>query len=117
MKLHLFTSLLLACYVTFAGAADNEQNMIKKALSGDHQTQRNLAYSYSMGWGKSGDNDFIPLDAIRACAWRKVILLTNQKKADSTDYANESIDCNNVHPTENKDVWGVVWMIVNKLPH
>ncbi|OVZ94878.1 hypothetical protein CBW58_02055 [Yersinia frederiksenii] len=115
MKRHLFFILLLAGYASSVSAVNNEPDMIKKALSGDYQTQRNLAYSYSAGWGKSGDSDFIPQDPIRACAWRKVILLKNQKKADSTDYANESIDCNQIHPTENKDVWKVVWMIVNNL--
>ena len=117
MKNLVLPTLFSLCCIASAGAADNELSLAKKALSGDYQAQRNLAYGYVHGWGKNGDVDFIPQDTIRACAWRKVILLANQKTADSSDYVNESVDCQKVAAVDNHDVWKLVWTIINSLPH
>ncbi|EPI4979077.1 hypothetical protein ACS6VG_000941 [Raoultella planticola] len=116
MKNILLTILFFYGLLTSAMvSAEGELSLANKALTGDYQAQRNLAYSYANGWGKSGENDYIPQDAVRACAWRKVILLSNSQKANSTDYSSESIDCKNVLPTENQQVWNLVWTIVNSL--
>ncbi|WP_258316979.1 hypothetical protein [Klebsiella variicola] len=104
-------SLLVAA----SSMAESQEDMVKKALSGDYQSQRDLAYSYANGWGKSSDKDFIPQDAIRACAWRKVLLLSNVHKAEMNDYVNESIDCKEIPPTKNQEVWKLVWTILNSM--
>ncbi|TKI08646.1 hypothetical protein [Martelella alba] len=111
--------LISSCLVFSVHAASNfELGLAQKALSGDYQSQRNLAFIYGQekGQGNPGDKDYVPQDDIRACAWRKVILMSNAKIADSTDYANESIDCKKVSPTDNPQVWNVVWKALNALP-
>ena len=96
-------------------SATSTKDLVTKSFAGDYQSQRNLAFSYQNGWGSASDEDYIAPDLIQSCAWRKVILLTNAKKSDSTDYANESIDCKNVHPTENQKVWTEVRLIISKM--
>lgn len=108
----------LSVFISFMTSANNdvsEQSMINASLRGDYQIQRNLAFSYRNGWGETSDIDYVPKDVIRSCAWRKIILLTNTKKADTTDYANESIDCKDVHPTNNVEVWSIVYGILNTM--
>lgn len=114
MRKSLF--ILLMC-TGFTASANNMSQLetVNKALTGDYQTQRNLAYNYSNGWGSQGDVDFFPKSPIHACAWRKVILLTNTDRINNNDYSNESIDCKNVHPTENKEVWSLVFGILQKM--
>lgn len=94
--------------------ASTESELFKKSLKGDYQAQRNLAYSYQSGWGSPSDKDYIKPDPIQACAWRKVILLTNPNKSDLTDYANESNECKKVQATDNVKVWSDVRKILAK---
>lgn len=112
--------LLLTAFLTFSSLASSNYELgeAKKALSGDYQTQRNLAFDYGQAESgkKSDDAEYVPHDDIRACAWRKVILLSHQKKADLTDYANESIDCKKVDAVDNQKVWELVWTILKHLP-
>lgn len=110
-------SLIIAA-IAFApviATANGANELVAKSIAGDYQAQRNLAYSYQNGWGSSSDGDYIAPNPVQACAWRKVILLTNAKKSDSTDYANESIDCKSVHPNENQKVWMEVRGIISKM--
>lgn len=112
--------ILLTIFFALPSIASSnyELEQAKKALSGDYQTQRNLAYDYgqAQGRGTPGDAEYIPHDDIRACAWRKVILLSHQTQADSTDYANEAIDCKKVSAVDNQEVWKLVWTILKHLP-
>lgn len=57
----------------------------KKALAGDYQAQRNLAYS--LGHEQ-------PTNAMQACAWRIVILGSGSAEVDDSDLANKRLDCN-----------------------
>jgi hypothetical protein len=57
----------------------------KKALAGDYQAQRNLAYSL-------GHDE--PTNAMQACAWRLVILGSGSEQVDDTDLSNKRVDCN-----------------------
>lgn len=114
MRKILFIFLM---FIGFTASANDkgQLEMVNKALTGDYQTQRNLAFNYSNGWGSQGEADFFPKSPVHACAWRKVILLTNTEKSDNSDYGNESIDCKNVHPTDNKAVWTLVFGILQKM--
>jgi len=57
----------------------------KKALAGDYQAQRNLAYSL-------GHDE--PTNTMQACAWRIVILGSGSAEVDDSDLANKRLDCN-----------------------
>ncbi|ECG1391428.1 TPA_asm: hypothetical protein GNB58_003843 [Salmonella enterica subsp. houtenae serovar 45:g,z51:-] len=104
----LLTSLFVMSSQTLA-APQSEIDAIKKAVESGYQSQRNLAFEYSRGWGDAGDSDYVPKDIIKSCAWRKIIVLSNHEKLDVTDYSNESIDCKNVHPVDNEKVWQLVF--------
>lgn len=59
----------------------------KKALSGDYQSQRNLAYYLTTG------EEGVKADPVMACAWRIVILKSNHQQADASDTGNKQFDC------------------------
>ncbi|MCE9939945.1 hypothetical protein [Serratia liquefaciens] len=106
--------LWLLCIFSVNVYSATEKDMISKSISGDYDTQRDLAYSYSTGWGKQGDNDYVPLNPVYACAWRKVIILTNTSKIGDSDYNNESIDCKKVPSNANGTVWKVVFAVLQE---
>ena len=56
----------------------------KKALSGDYQAQRNLAYL--LGHEQ-------PTNTMQACAWRIVILGSGSEEVDDSDLMNKRADC------------------------
>ncbi len=60
----------------------------EKAMHGDYQAQRNLAYGYS-SWPYPGQDK----NQILACAWRMVILKSGNERVDSTDVSNRKVDC------------------------
>lgn len=121
MKKYLAVVFLLMCSSAVA-ASTYESKLMKSALKGDYQSQRNLAYAYGAGSSVSNpeSEDFVQQDSTRACAWRKVILLSQPAKADLTDYSNESVDCQKVHAVDNQNVWVEVrkaMSIINKKTH
>lgn len=59
----------------------------KKALAGDYQSQRNLAYYLTTG------EEGVKADPVMACAWRIVILKSNHPQADASDAGNKQFDC------------------------
>lgn len=59
----------------------------KKALTGDYQSQRNLAYYLTTG------EEGVKADPVMACAWRIVILKSNHPQADASDTGNKQFDC------------------------
>ena len=59
-----------------------------KAMQGDYQAQRNLAFGYS-SMPYSGQE----VNKISACAWRIVIIESASDRVDSTDVSNYEIDC------------------------
>ncbi len=59
-----------------------------KALAGVYQYQRNIAWCYTDGcYGVE------PIDDVKACAWRMVILAAKHPKADASDAENVDFDC------------------------
>lgn len=73
--------------LAFSAAHANESTAAikKKALAGDYQAQRNLAFGYSDQFSDQKKNPVL------ACAWRMVILTTDQ--ADETDMSNYNVYC------------------------
>jgi len=59
----------------------------KKALAGDYQSQRNLAYYLTTG------EEGVKADPVMACAWRIVILKSGHSQADTSDTSNKQFDC------------------------
>ncbi|CNK22906.1 Uncharacterised protein [Yersinia frederiksenii] len=114
MKKYLCMGLILACSATTY--AESEIDIVQQALKGDYQTQRNLAYSYKQGSGVQGDSGYIPQSAIHACAWRKIIILSNPSKIDDGDFGNEAVDCKAVDVVDNKNVWLIVFTALRSIP-
>ena len=59
-----------------------------RATAGTYQNQRNIAWCYS-----DGCDGVEPIDDIKACAWRLVIVAAKHPKADASDAENVEIDC------------------------
>ncbi|PNG49197.1 MULTISPECIES: hypothetical protein [unclassified Variovorax] len=57
-------------------------------MTGDYQAQRNVAY-----WLSGGNAGAPPLDPIRACAWRYVILASGNRQVDDSDVSNKQLYC------------------------
>jgi hypothetical protein len=69
-------------------AAETEAaGLEKKALAGDYQAQRNLAYYLTTG------EEGVKADPVMACAWRIVILKSGHSQADASDTGNKQFDC------------------------
>ena len=60
----------------------------QRALTGDYQSQRNIAWCFIDGcYGVE------PIDDVRACAWRLVIAAAKHPKSDASDVENVRFDC------------------------
>jgi hypothetical protein len=70
-----------------AGAESEAAGLEKKALAGDYQAQRNLAYYLITG------EEGVKADHVMACAWRIVILKSGHSQADASDTSNKQFDC------------------------
>lgn len=70
-----------------AGAKSEAAGLEKKALAGDYQAQRNLAYYLTTG------EEGVKADPVMACAWRIVILKSGHPQADASDTGNKQFDC------------------------
>lgn len=62
----------------------SRETLEKKALRGDYQAQRNLAYSLG--------HEF-PISKLQSCAWRIVILNSGSSDVDDSDVENRYADC------------------------
>jgi hypothetical protein len=59
-----------------------------KAMTGDYQSQRNIAWCHVDGcYGVE------PIDDVKACAWRLVIAAAKHPRSDASDVDNVRIDC------------------------
>ncbi|AWX14252.1 hypothetical protein CEP49_06660 [Mergibacter septicus] len=96
----LLTAIFIAL-ISVPGFAMTEsaKNEITKALTGDYQAMRNVAFSMK---NASFGHDRNP---IAGCAFRRLILLVHSEKADSVDYNNEYIDCRALSLAENERSW------------
>lgn len=61
---------------------------MERALAGDYQSQRNIAWCYV-----DGCDGVEPIDDVKACAWRWVLFSAKHPKADESDAANVEADC------------------------
>lgn len=78
-----------------SGCAFNRQMFLEqypKALRGDYQSQRNVAYLLSGAVTPPADNP-VQTNTLQACAWRLVILKSGHAQAGSGDVGNRNVDC------------------------
>ncbi|MFM8444140.1 MAG: hypothetical protein ACKN9W_12485 [Methylococcus sp.] len=89
MKLIFRACILFVVAIVDAIASPKEYEALeKKALSGDYQAQRNVAY-----WLSGGNNGVPPINEVLACAWRIVILKSGSPSVDSSDVSNKKLYC------------------------
>ena len=68
-----------------------------RAMSGDYQSQRNIAWCFVDGcYGVE------PIDDVRACAWRLVIASAKAPQSDASDPDNVRIDCDQALTPEDR---------------
>lgn len=67
--------------------AQTEDELKSKALSGDYQAQRNLAYGFATG------DQGIKIDHAAACAWYLLILRSDSSRLDVSDVGNVATHC------------------------
>lgn len=87
MKRVISSILLVACATAWANSTQFEQASAK-AMAGDYQAQRNLAFGYS-----SSPYEGQQKNSLLACAWRLVILNSGSPKVDDTDVSNKQLYC------------------------
>ncbi len=87
-KLLISTAILLAASIVSASSLQEYEALEKKAMAGDYQAQRNIAY-----WLTGGNNGAPPLNPILGCAWRLVILKSGSTSVDSGDISNKQLYC------------------------
>ncbi|WP_265216116.1 hypothetical protein [Herbaspirillum lusitanum] len=71
-----------------AHALEAQDALGKKALAGDYQAQRNLAYSYVSP--RNGEM----LNPVMGCAWYLTILNSGSPKVNQGDAGNVEVYCN-----------------------
>ncbi|WP_038906867.1 hypothetical protein [Dickeya oryzae] len=114
MKCGTLNAIILGCITLSASALanfkpeGNEKSAIAEAIKDGYQTQRNLAFNYRTGRGKPGGADYIPKDMVKACAWRKILLISNPGKVDGSDPTNERYECSKLNFKQDEDVWRIV---------
>ncbi|HII3245104.1 hypothetical protein [Enterobacter roggenkampii] len=86
-----------------------ENDFISAAIKDGYQTQRNLAFAYQTGSSKTGGYDFIKKNETKSCAWRKILLVSNPDKMNSTDPMNERQSCRNLDFKQDEEVWKIVY--------
>ncbi|MCK6435989.1 hypothetical protein [Rivihabitans pingtungensis] len=91
MKNHGISALLAVMATLFSTVAVAEESLAtveRKALHGDYQAQRNLAYGYA-AWPYQGQSK----DPVLACAWYLVVLNSGSPKVGPGDLGNVSVYC------------------------
>lgn len=68
-----------------------------KAMTGDYQSQRNIAWCYV-----DGCTGVEPIDDVKACAWRMVIFAAKSPRSDASDADNIRIDCDQALTPEDR---------------
>ncbi|EFG7849485.1 hypothetical protein EYD79_00940 [Shigella sonnei] len=108
VKSALCCSLMLFSISAFAEfrPAGNEVESISEAIRDGYQVQRNLAFQYREGRGK-GVN-YLPKDRVKACAWRKILLIANPDKINDLDADSERSDCGGLEVAQDYQVWLLV---------
>lgn len=91
-----------------AAGKEKLDKLTKKAMAGDYQSQRNLAYVYQVG------DDIAPLDPVRACAWRAVIVTSGSKEVDYSDKSNLEFACGKLTSLQRRDAMKMATEISGK---
>lgn len=93
MKNRILVGLLAAIgamATTMLHAEESLSAVEKKAMAGDYQAQRNIAYGYgSYPYPGQAKNPVL------ACAWYLVVLHSGSQKAGEGDVSNVSVYCGN----------------------
>ena len=89
--------LMVLMFSAFGAHAQAEtlEQVTTKAMTGDYQAQRNLAYGYSSYPYKGQDKN-----PLLACAWRRVILMSGNTRIDQTDVNNAEVECGKLDRTQ-----------------
>ncbi|KNC89916.1 hypothetical protein [Trabulsiella odontotermitis] len=109
MKNIIFVWLIFFSFSSLAGDIKSEEDFIKSAIKDGYQAQRNLAFGYQTGDAKTGGYDFISKNETKSCAWRKILLIANPDKVDSSDPMNERFSCRNLDFEQDEEVWKIVY--------
>ncbi|MCD5362778.1 hypothetical protein [Chromobacterium aquaticum] len=101
------SKLALVCLIAVStnAVAESEIQMQQSAMRGDYQAQRNLAYSYAIGWATTDSPNYVPKKPVDACAWYRVIASSNNPKVQSGDYSNEWTYCSKLRPDQSESAW------------
>lgn len=92
MKKILTVALMLCSLQAMAVDVDA---LRAKAMKGDYQAQRNLAYTLSTGSGSAKSEN-----PMLGCAWYKVILLSGSEKVHDGDIGNVKVYCGKLTPDQ-----------------
>lgn len=103
MRKILAVALLLCSLQALAVDVDA---LRQKAMQGDYQAQRNLAYTLATGSGAASSQN-----PTLGCAWYKVILLSGSEKVNDGDIGNVKVYCGRL----SADQQGVADMQAKKL--
>ena len=91
---------LLVCIPVASYAGDDTKYIDRfqpKALKGDYQAQRNLAYTYATSSDPHVANPML------GCAWYQLILLSGSQKIHEGDIGNAKVYCDKL-PAEQRAV-------------
>jgi len=92
----LLSSIILTLLCFSVGAETTEfQNILKKAMTGDYQAQRNIAYGFADYPYKGQDKN-----PTLACAWYIVILESGSTKIHQGDIGNVQVYCGKLNQQE-----------------
>lgn len=87
-KLVCLLAVATSLFSIEASASESLADIEKKALRGDYQAQRNLAYGYA-DWPYPGQSE----DPVLACAWYLVVKYSGSPKVGPGDLGNVSVYC------------------------
>lgn len=80
--------VLLSALNAAHGQSPALDDVLGRAMAGDYQAQRNLAYGYS-----SAPYDGQARSAVLACAWRQVIAASGHPRVSETDVRSLQVYC------------------------
>ncbi|MCQ4171723.1 hypothetical protein [Hafnia paralvei] len=104
-----FTLLVVSSSVLAESNIIGDENaLIQQATKDGYQAQRNLAFGYKVGKNVPANVGYLQKNAVKACAWRKILLIANPNKIDSSDSMNEREDCRKLDFHEDEKVWHIV---------
>jgi hypothetical protein len=83
--------------------------LYRQAMGKDYQAQRNLAFGYETGDQK------VPVDPLKGCMWRKVILMSGSQRVNQIDIVSHRISCGKLAQDEEAVALRQAEVLANKL--